>query len=282
MRNLLNFLLKYDYWLLFILLEVVSFTLLFRFNNYQGSVYFTSASGMVAWVDQMVSGVTSYFGLREVNTDLTRRNVQLELEVERLSRSLRAYVRDSAAIEQIRREAADAYWVTSARVVNNSLTRSDNYITIDKGSADSVCAEMGVLSGSSVVGVVYHVSRHYALVLPVLNSKSNISCKIRRTDYFGVLKWEGGSSRYAWLQDIPRHSEFSLGDTVVTSGHSAIFPEGVPVGVVDDREDSHDGLSYHLKIRLFTDFARLSDVSVIRYEGHAEQAALEDSVKVSK
>lgn len=282
MRNLLNFLLKYDYWLLFILLEAVSFTLLFRFNNYQGSVYFTSASGMVAWVDQMVSGVTSYFGLREVNTDLTRRNVQLELEVERLSRSLRAYVRDSAAIEQIRREAADAYWVTSARVVNNSLTRSDNYITIDKGSADSVCAEMGVLSGSSVVGVVYHVSRHYALVLPLLNSKSNISCKIRRTDYFGVLKWEGGSSRYAWLQDIPRHSEFSLGDTVVTSGHSAIFPEGVPVGVVDDREDSHDGLSYHLKIRLFTDFARLSDVSVIRYEGHAEQAALEDSVKVSK
>lgn len=282
MRNLLNFLLKYDYWLLFILLEAVSFTLLFRFNNYQGSVYFTSASGMVAWVDQMVSGVTSYFGLREVNTDLTRRNVQLELEVERLSRSLRAYVRDSAAIEQIRREAADAYWVTSARVVNNSLTRSDNYITIDKGSADSVCAEMGVLSGSSVVGVVYHVSRHYALVLPVLNSKSNISCKIHRTDYFGVLKWEGGSSRYAWLQDIPRHSEFSLGDTVVTSGHSAIFPEGVPVGVVDDREDSHDGLSYHLKIRLFTDFARLSDVSVIRYEGHAEQAALEDSVKVSK
>lgn len=282
MRNLLNFLLKYDYWLLFILLEAVSFTLLFRFNNYQGSVYFTSASGMVAWVDQMVSGVTSYFGLREVNTDLARRNVQLELEVERLSRSLRAYVRDSAAIEQIRREAADAYWVTSARVVNNSLTRSDNYITIDKGSADSVCAEMGVLSGSSVVGVVYHVSRHYALVLPVLNSKSNISCKIRRTDYFGVLKWEGGSSRYAWLQDIPRHSEFSLGDTVVTSGHSAIFPEGVPVGVVDDREDSHDGLSYHLKIRLFTDFARLSDVSVIRYEGHAEQAALEDSVKVSK
>ena len=282
MRNLLNFLLKYDYWLLFILLEAVSFTLLFRFNNYQGSVYFTSASGMVAWVDRMVSSVTSYFGLREVNTDLTRRNVELELEVERLSRSLSAYVRDSAAIEQMRREAADAYWVTSARVVNNSLTRSDNYITIDKGSTDSVCAEMGVLSGSSVVGVVYHVSRHYALVLPVLNSKSNISCKIRRTDYFGVLKWEGGSSRYAWLQDIPRHSEFSLGDTVVTSGHSAIFPEGVPVGVVDDREDSHDGLSYHLKIRLFTDFARLSDVSVIRYEGHAEQAALEDSVKVSK
>lgn len=279
MRNLLNFLLKYDYWLLFIVLEVVSFVLLFRFNNYQGSVYFTSANGAVAWVDKMVNGVTSYFGLRETNRDLMSRNVELELEVERLSRSLEVYMKDSLALVQMRQSAPDAYWVTSARVVNNSLTRSDNYITIDKGTADSVCAEMGVLSGNSVVGVVYRTSRHYALVLPVLNSKSNISCKIRRTDYFGVLKWDGGSSQYAWLQDIPRHAEFSLGDTVVTSGHSAIFPEGVPVGVVDDRKDSRDGLSYLLKVRLFTDFARVTDVSVIRYDGRAEQAALEDSIK---
>lgn len=223
MRNLLNFLLKYDYWLLFIVLEVVSFTLLFRFNNYQGSVYFTSANGIVTWVDKAVSSITSYFGLRETNQDLTRRNVELELEVERLSRELDAYMKDSMAVVRMRQSAPDAYWVTSARVVNNSLTRSDNYVTIDKGTADSVYAEMGVLSGNSVVGVVYRASAHYALVLPVLNSKSNISCKIRRTDYFGVLKWEGGSSQYAWLQDIPRHAEFSLGDTVVTSGHSAIF-----------------------------------------------------------
>lgn len=279
MRNLLNFLLKYDYWLLFIVLEVVSFTLLFRFNNYQGSVYFTSANGIVTWVDKAVSSITSYFGLRETNQDLTRRNVELELEVERLSRELDAYMKDSMAVVRMRQSAPDAYWVTSARVVNNSLTRSDNYVTIDKGTSDSVYAEMGVLSGNSVVGVVYRASAHYALVLPVLNSKSNISCKIRRTDYFGVLKWEGGSSQYAWLQDIPRHAEFSLGDTVVTSGHSAIFPEGVPVGMVDDRKDSHDGLSYLLKVRLFTDFARLTDVSVICYDGRAEQVSLEDSIK---
>ena len=117
-----------------------------------------------------------------------------------------------------------------AQVVNNSLTHVDNYITINKGSADSICAEMGVVSGNGIVGIVYQTSAHYAIVLPVLNSKSSISCKIRRTDYFGSLKWSGGSSLYAWLRDIPRHSEFSLGDTVVTSGHSAVFPEGIPVG----------------------------------------------------
>ena len=138
MRNLLNFLLKYDYWLLFIVLEVVSFTLLFRFNNYQGSVYFTSANGIVTWVDKAVSSITSYFGLRETNQDLTRRNVELELEVERLSRELDAYMKDSMAVVRMRQSAPDAYWVTSARVVNNSLTRSDNYVTIDKGTADSV------------------------------------------------------------------------------------------------------------------------------------------------
>lgn len=280
MRNLLNFLMKYDYWLLFILLEAVSFTLLFRFNNYQGSVFFTSANRVVGRVDETVNGITSYFGLKSINRDLVNRNVELELEVKRLNDVLKAYEKDTLVQRQLQHEASGMYTVVPARVVNNSVTRSDNFITIDKGRVDSVYAEMGVLSGNSIVGIVYQASAHYALVLPILNSKSSISCKIRRTDYFGVLKWEGGSSRYAWLKDIPRHSEFSLGDTIVTSGHSAVFPEGIPVGTVDDREDSQDGLSYLLKVRLFTDFARLADVSVIRYSGREEQAALEESIHV--
>ena len=281
MRNLLNFLLKYDYWLLFIFLEAVSFTLLFRFNNYQGSVYFTSANWVTGCVDEAVNEITSYFGLRSVNRDLVNRNVELELEVKRLKDALWEYGRDTTGVGvPPQHEVLGTYSVVPARVVNNSTTRSNNFITIDKGRTDSISAEMGVLSGNSIVGIVYQTSAHYALVLPILNSKSSISCKIRRTDYFGVLKWEGGSSRYAWLEDIPRHSEFSLGDTIVTSGHSAVFPEGIPVGTVDDRIDSEDGLSYLLKVRLFTDFARLTDVSVVRYSGRAEQAALEDSIHI--
>ena len=279
MRNLLSFLIKYNYWLLFIVLEVASITLLFRFNNYQGSVYFTSANWISGVVLQGVSEVTSYFGLRSVNRDLVSRNVELELQVEQLSKALKAYKQDTTDITRMRQDALKNYRIYQAQVVNNSITRTENYITINKGSKDGITSEMGVVSGVGVVGIVYMTSPHFALILPILNTKSNISCKIQRTDYFGTLKWEGGSSRYAWVKDMPRHSEFSLGDTLVTSGHSAVFPEGIPVGLVDDMEDSHDGLSFRLKVRLFTDFARLNEVNVIQAFGGSEQMALEDSIK---
>lgn len=279
MRNLINFLIKYNYWLLFVLLEVASLTMLFRFNSYQGSVFFTSANWVSGTVYQAVSNITSYFGLRSVNRDLVSRNVELELQVQQLNEALKKYTNDTVGIARLRQNVLKNYRVFPARVVNNSVTQTENYITINRGSSDGLTAEMGVVSGVGVVGIVYMTSPHFAVVLPVLNTKSNISCKIQRTEYFGTLKWEGGSSRYAWVKDMPRHSEFTLGDTLVTSGHSAVFPEGIPVGVVDDMEDSHDGLSYRLKVRLFTDFARLNEVNVIQACGGSEQIALEDSIK---
>ena len=156
------------------------------------------------------------------------------MQVESLSKALKAYTRDTTEVEKNYKDVLADYSIYPAQVVNNSLTHVDNYITINKGSADSICAEMGVVSGNGIVGIVYQTSAHYAIVLPVLNSKSSISCKIRRTDYFGSLKWSGGSSLYAWLRDIPRHSEFSLGDTVVTSGHSAVISGRYSCGMVDD------------------------------------------------
>ena len=134
---------------------------------------------------------------------------------------------------------------------------------------------MGVVDANGVVGIVYKTSPHYSLVIPLLNSKSSISCKIVGSDYFGYLKWEGGNSRFAYLKDLPRHAEFNLGDTVVTSGYSTVFPEGVMVGTVDDMTDSLDGLSYLLKIKLATDFGKVSNVRVISRNGQDEQKALE-------
>ena len=279
MRNLLNFLIKYNYWLLFILLEAISMIMLIRFNNYQSSVFFTSANHISGIIYEGVNEITSYFGLHDINKDLVKRNIELELQVEELSKSLRQYTQDTAAIHRLREGALHDFRICAASVVNNSVTKSDNYITINKGSDDRIKPEMGVVSGTGVVGIVYMTSRRFSLVLPVLNTKSNISCKISRTDYFGTLKWEGGSPLYAWVKDMPRHSEFTLGDTIVTSGHSAVFPEGIPVGTVDDMEDSHDGLSYRLKVRLFTDFARLEDVNVIQSSVGTEQTQLEDSIK---
>ena len=281
MRNLINFLLKYNHWLLFVLLEVISFVLLFRFNNYQGSVFFTSANRLSGAVYDAVNHITRYFSLADINSDLTRRNVELEIELERLTEQLQRYTRDTTSLDKLRQESLKGYRLFSARVTNNSVTHPNNFITIDKGRNDGIRPEMGVVCGNGVVGIIYLTGANHSIVLPVLNSQSNISCKIKRTSYFGILKWEGGSSQYAYVKDMPRHSEFTLGDTIVTSGYSAVFPAGIPVGIIDDMKDSQDGLSYLLKFKLFTDFAKLNDVQVISSTTGTEQVHLEDSARTA-
>lgn len=282
MRNLLNFFLKYNDWFLFILLEVISGVLLFRFNHYQGSAFFTSSNRLAGTVYEAANQVTGYFHLKSINDDLVQKNVELELQIERLRSTLMDLTADSSGIERMKSEALAGYEIHRAKVINNSLTQADNYVTIDKGERDGIRREMGVINGSGIVGIVYQTSAHYSIVIPVLNSKSSISCKIKRSDYFGFLKWDGVSSQYATVRDMPRHSLFSLGDTIVTSGHSAVFPGGIPIGTVEDMSDSHDGLSYLLKVKLFTDFGRLNDVRVISRKGQEEQLELEEQLKGGK
>ena len=276
MRNLINFLLKYNYWFLFVILEVASFVLLFRFNNYQQSAYFTSANTVVGAVYEVSGGISSYFHLKSVNEDLLDRNMLLEEQINNLEKALKERQLDSIAVNSIRKMPQKDYQLFKARVIKNSLNLADNYITLDKGSSSGIHSEMGVVDGNGIVGIVYETSPSYSVVISVLNSKSNISCKIVGSDYFGYLKWEHGDSRYAYLKDLPRHAEFNLGDLVVTSGFSTVFPEVIIVGTVDDMSDSHDGLSYLLKIKLATDFGKLSDVRVIARNGQQEQKELEN------
>ena len=276
MRNLLNFLLKYNYWLLFILLEVICFVLLFRFNNYQQSVFFTSANVVAGKVYEVSGGISSYFHLKSVNEDLLDRNMALEQQITNLENRLKDYRIDSITMNSIRYLEQADYKIFKAHVIRNSLNQADNYITLDKGSSSGIRPEMGVVDGNGVVGIVYKTSPSYSLVISVLNSKSSISCKIIGSEYFGYLKWEYGDSRYAYLKDLPRHAEFNLGDTVVTSGYSTVFPAGVMVVTVDDMPDSNDGLSYLLKIKLATDFGKLGNVRVISRSGQGEQRELEN------
>lgn len=275
MRNLLNFLLKYNYWLLFILLEVASFVLLFRFNHFQQSVFFSSANVVAGKVFEVSGGISAYFHLKSVNEDLLDRNMQLERQITNLEMALLEHEVDSAEMNSIRNLPRTDYEIFKARVINNSLNQVDNYITLDKGSKDGIRPEMGVVDGNGVVGIVYDTSPHYSVVISILNSKSSISCKIVGSEYFGYLKWEHGDSQYAYLKDLPRHAEFNLGDTVVTSGYSTVFPEGIVVGTVDDMSNSNDGLSYLLKVKLATNFGKVSDVRVIAKSGQEEQKELE-------
>lgn len=275
MRNLLDFLLKYNHWFLFILLEVISFVLLFRFNHYQHSVYFSSANAVAGKVYEVSGGITSYFHLKSVNEDLLDRIMELEQQNHNLEDALGRHLSDSTELNSIRNLPNTDYQVFKARVINNSLNLVDNYITLNRGSKDGIRPEMGVVDGNGVVGIVYDTSSHYSRVISVLNSKSSISCKIVGSEYFGYLKWEYGDSRYAYLKDLPRHAEFNLGDTVVTSGYSTVFPEGIMIGTVDDMADSNDGLSYLLKVKLATDFGKVSEVRVIARTGQHEQKELE-------
>ena len=275
MRNLLNFLIKYNYWLLFLALEALSFILLFRYNQYQESYFFNSANAVTGKIYEISGGIQSYFHLKSVNRDLLDRNMELETKIDNLEKVLRAHQIDSLEILSIERLPQGSYSLYKANVINNSLNLNDNYITLDEGWEAGIRPDMGVVDANGVVGIVYETSRNYSTVISLLNSRSNISCKIVGSNYFGTLRWDHADAQHAYLEDLPRHAQFNLGDTVVTSGYSSVFPAGIMVGTVDDMGDSQNGLSYLLKIKLATDFGRISDVRVIARKGYQQQKALE-------
>lgn len=263
MRNLIDFITSHYHWFIFLLLEAVSLTLLCRYNGYQGAVWVSSANRVAGAVYEGESYVEHFFNLTRLNEELTSRNVYLEHQVKTLSEQLETATGDSTFAHQPLTALLGGYRVIPAKVVTASTNERDNLITINKGEADGIHKDMGVVSGTGVVGIVFMASAHYAIVIPVLSSKSSISCMIERRGYYGYLNWDGKASNLAYVNDIPRHAHFRLYDRVVTSGYSSVFPPGIPVGKILHVYNSTDGLSYRLQVQLYTDFSRLRDVCVI-------------------
>lgn len=283
MRNLLAFLAKYNHWFVFILLEVICFVLLFRFNNFQGSVYFSSVNAVAGKVYEYNSSVTTFFNMSQSNKKLSERNLILEQQVRALTQYIATHHGDSLAMEQCQKQALAGFKLIPAKVIQSTINREDNLITIDKGKADGIHEDMGVACGTGVVGVVYMASDHYSIVLPVINVNSNISVMIRKRGYFGFLHWKGTPSDIAYVDDVPRHARFALGDYVVTNGYSSIFPPGIMVGKILHVFNSSDGLSYRVQLRLSTDFGKLRHVCVIDNSALKDKALLlkaaQDSLK---
>ena len=277
MHNLLAFLSKYYHWLIFLLLEVVSGVMLFKYNSYQGSAWISSANAVVGKIYEWQSGIEHFFSLSQSSEQLTQRNLYLEEEVLQLRKSLAKATADSSWFQKHEMAHLSQYKQIPAKVISNSIHKKDNLITIDKGSADGVKTDMGVACGNGVVGVVYLTSEHYSVVLPTLNHLSHISVTIRNRGYFGYLTWDGVNPVVAYVEDIPRHAQFKKGDWVETSGYSNIFPAGISVGKIVDIKDSKDGLSYRLKLNLSTDFSCLRDVFVITEQGFAERMQLHEA-----
>lgn len=263
MHNLLDFIKKYNYWFLFIFLEIISIVLLFRFNSYQGSIWFTAANDVTAKVNSYYTDFYHFVHLKDVNKNLTSQNLQLQMQVTQLRDILAEKTKKQSKNEQVVNDSLAGYTLIPARVSSNSILKNENYLVIDKGENDGIKTEMGVVGGGGIVGIVFLTSKHYSLVMPAINTKSNISCRIRHHHYFGYLQWNGGSTLTAYLNDIPRYAKIKVGEYVETSGYSTVFPPGIFVGKVKSVANAPDGLSLQLKVNLGTDFANLSDVSVV-------------------
>lgn len=283
MQQILNFLIKHNHWFLFILLEGISFVLLFSFNRYQNAAMFTSANEFAGNIYSFMSDVDGYFGLSDENEALVEQNRALISEIEQLKQELASF-KDSTSLatNSFASLLKGDYRFSTAHVVNNSLNKVNNFITIDKGKNDGINSEMGVFNDKGVIGIIYKTSENFSLVMPLLNSKSMLSCRVKGSNSFCTLRWHGEELQYSYLIDLPRYAIFQQGDTVVTSGFSSIFPADIPVGEIERLEDSDDGMFYRARVRLFVDFASIDNLFVVGNGNKLEQDTLEMGINKIK
>ena len=253
MRSLLDFIVKYSYVFLFILLESVSLALLFGSNDRQRTAFMTSAGRFSGSILEWKSGVEEYFGLRKENEKLAYENAML--------RSKLNTVLDNIEVESLFSRIEGDYAV--ARVIDNSVRKDDNYITINKGRADGIERGMGVFDSRGVIGVVMLPGKKYSIVLPVLNGRNS----------FGFLEWYGGNPYMAYIVDMPFHTDVNPGDTVVTSGFSSAFPENIPVGIVESVEEEQLNYMLRLTVSLFVD---MSDIRWVYVNTHGQDPEPEE------
>lgn len=270
MRSLLDFLVRHGSAFLFILLEGLSLFLLFGLNDRQNVAFMTSAGSFSGGILSTRSAVGSYFSLRGENDRLATENAMLRDMVEQLRKD---------SVESFRSYASARENNVLARVIDNSVRKDDNFITIDRGKVDGLENGMGVYDSRGVVGVVMITGERNSIVLPVLNSKTSISCKISGTSNFGFLEWPGGSPYMAVLKDIPYQAQVSAGDTVLTSGFSQAFPENTVAGFVERVGHSQNDHTLDISVRLAADMTNLDWVYVHTLKDDPELEELNGMLK---
>ena len=271
MWSLLRYLYRHHVVILFIVLEVTAFIFVFSRNNFQRSAFLNSANYVSGNIYARYSSVVNYFRLSSVNRSLAEENARLRQALYVTtgdSVPARALIRDSLLTSQ--------YRFIPARVINNSVNRQNNYLTLNKGSKHGVRPDMGVITADGVVGVVLNVSDSYSTVISLLNQRWNVPARLKRNNYFGPMSWEGKDYRYGLLNDIPFHVELTQGDTVVTSGFSTIFPEGLMLGVIDTFNKEGGNNFYYIRVGLSVDFKALTYVEIIENKNRREIEALEN------
>ncbi len=289
MNKILEFLYKYLAIIIFVVLEVLAFLLVVNKNDLQRSVAFSYATTLSAWTYGITNSVTDYFGLVEANKYLSEENARLYKEIADYRLQITDLTPSAPLVPLKQGDNMQGVNIAgslidggvdylSAKVVYNSVYDVQNYIIIDKGSEQGVEEDMGVFAPRGVVGVVQRVTKNYSVVLPIINPEQVISAKIKRNGQLGSVKWNVKSPLQAKLYEIPSHVDVVAGDTIVTSGFSAIFPEGVMIGVVDKASHIENTMFCDIDIALAVDFQSLSYVTVVAFENKNELLNLQKSL----
>jgi rod shape-determining protein MreC len=272
MRSLLNFLLRFKTLILFLILEAVALVMISSSHNYHQTVAYGVARSITGFVAKRIDKGEYYFRLKKINDELLAENLMLHRRLEQLSSPpADSIVPVTDSVSGV------AYTYLNARVINNSVNKQKNFITLDKGSRQGVVNGMGVASSTGVVGIVVGVSRNFSVAMSLLNADFRLSASIERNNYFGSLTWDGDNYRYAMLSEIPHHVTIKEGDTVVTSGYSAIFPAGLMAGTLTG-EQIRGGDFISLKVLLSTDFKKLTNIYIIGNLKKYEEEQLEEEV----
>ncbi|MEP7171609.1 MAG: rod shape-determining protein MreC [Bacteroidota bacterium] len=275
MKNIFLLLWRNNYTIIFLLLEISCFALIIQNNKFQNAAAFNSSNTLVGSVMEVVNYVNEYINLKATNKNLAQENARLRSllpDAYYESGILKNTVNDSLKHQQ--------YSFIVAKVINNSMMRRNNYLTLDKGELQGVRAEMGVVTSQGVVGIVKNVSEHYCTVMSMLHKDMRISAKFKNNNYFGSLAWEGTDPTTSVLKDIAKHVVFKTGDTVVTTSYSSVFPENILIGTVSGSEINPGENFYNIKIKLSTNFSNLTYVYIVDNVLKSEKRKLEEeSVK---
>ncbi|MCQ2236353.1 MAG: rod shape-determining protein MreC [Bacteroidales bacterium] len=274
MRNFFYFIIRHATTIFFIILEVICLILVFSFNDYQQAKYISTANSAIASVYEVETGVSDYFSLSSRNDILARENSALHDQLDLLHQQLRL-LRNASSFTA-NDTLPQRFIHRAARVVKSTTNREHNYLTIDRGSDGGIREGMVAIDHSGgVVGLVTTVSDNFSTVLPVINTSFRLSSKLKKSNFRGQLVWDGVFPDEARLIDIPEHAVVSKGDSIVTSGSSNYFPEGLYVGKVKKSDMDRNGGFYDLTIELATDFSSLYDVYIIEDLLLKEQQQLE-------
>jgi rod shape-determining protein MreC len=275
MLRLFQFVVRYQAFLFFILLEVLSGWLVIRNNYYQNAAFFNSSNKIAGGIHNFNNNVTSYFDLRRVNTDLVLENAQLQTELSRLQNRV-AHSDQTLALEKVR---LNNYKFIPARVINNSTRKLNNYITIDKGLSDLIEPNMAVINNQGIVGKVKAASSNFATITSILHPDVLTSAVLKSSNTLCTIKWDGRDPEKADILYVPRHVSVEVGDSVVCSGYNAVFPPGVPIGVVSKVEIKEESTFYDLQINFVTKFDQLSFVFVVSNALKQEKDSIEHVIR---